>query len=77
MSWSAWFRRIHRWTSILFTAAVAFVTVAVASGGEEPAEWVYFLPLFPLGLLFLTGLHLFVLPYVARLRGRRPTAHAD
>ena len=39
--------------------------------GREPAQWVYFLPLFPLFLLMLTGLYMFFLPYVARRRGAR------
>jgi hypothetical protein len=30
-----------------------------------------YLPLAPLALLAITGLYLFVLPYVARWRGRR------
>lgn len=72
MSGNAWARQIHRWSSIVFTVAVLFVTVVVASGGEEPAGWVYLLPLPPLALLSLTGLFLFVLPYATRLRRRGP-----
>lgn len=71
MSWNTRIRQVHRWSSIVFTAAVVFVTAVVASGREEPAEWVYFLPLPLLGLLLLTGLYLFVLPYATRLRGWR------
>lgn len=65
MNWNRWIRQLHRWMSIAFTAVVAgiFITLGV---GEEPAEWVYFLPLFPLAFLMLTGLYLFVLPYAAR-----------
>lgn len=70
MSWSNGIRKVHRWTSIVFTMAVIYVTVVVNTGQEEPAEWVYLLPLLPLGVLLLTGLYLFVLPYYARLRGR-------
>ncbi|HSJ30141.1 MAG TPA: hypothetical protein VK933_01820 [Longimicrobiales bacterium] len=70
MSWSKGLRGVHRWTSVVFTMAVIYVTVVVNTGQEEPAEWVYLLPLLPLGVLLLTGLFLFVLPYSARLRGR-------
>ena len=70
MSWSNGIRKVHRWTSIVFTVAVISVTVIVNTGQEEPAEWVYLLPLLPLGVLLLTGLFLFVQPYAAGLRGR-------
>ncbi|HSK19230.1 MAG TPA: hypothetical protein VK912_08820 [Longimicrobiales bacterium] len=70
MSWSNGIRKVHRWTSIVFTMAVIGVTVVVNTGQEEPAEWVYLLPLLPLGILLLTGLYLFVLPYSARLHRR-------
>lgn len=72
MNWNMWLRQLHRWMSIAFTAAVIaiFITLGV---GEEPAEWVYFLPLFPLAFLMLTGLYLFVLPYAARQRSGRGT----
>jgi ABC-type polysaccharide/polyol phosphate export permease len=71
MSWSTGVRKAHRWTSIIFTVAVVFVTVVVNAGQGEPAEWVYLLPLLPLAVLLLTGLYLLALPYSARLRGRR------
>jgi ABC-type polysaccharide/polyol phosphate export permease len=67
-------RQVHRWASIAFTVGVVVVTAIVASGREEPAEWVYLLPLLPLGLLLLTGLYLFFLPYASRLRRRRPAS---
>jgi ABC-type polysaccharide/polyol phosphate export permease len=74
MSWNAGVRTVHRWTSMVFTAAVVVVTAVVNLGSGEPAEWVYFLPLPPLGVLLLTGLYIFFLPYSARLRGRRPAS---
>jgi hypothetical protein len=61
LNWHKWVRQIHRWLSIAFTAAV-IVNVA-ALGQEQPAIWVGLLALFPLVLLLLTGLYLFVLPY--------------
>lgn len=72
MNWSIWIRQVHRWLSIIFTAVVIviFITLGV---GKEPAYWVYFLPLFPLALLMLTGLYMFVLPYAAKWRSGRRT----
>ncbi|WP_033337681.1 hypothetical protein [Catenuloplanes japonicus] len=60
-------RQVHRWLSIVFTAAVVLVTVLLAVQGE-PAGWVYTLPVLPLLLLLVSGLYLFVLPYVQRRR---------
>ena len=73
MNWSRWIRQTHRWVSIAFMVAVIIVTVLVISGEEEPAERVYLLPLFPLALLAVTGLYLFVLPYATRWRDGRGT----
>lgn len=67
MSASAWMRQIHRWLSIAFTITVIANFVAMARG--TPPAWVTYSPLLPLGLLLLTGLWLFALPYVAK-RGR-------
>lgn len=72
MNWNKWIRQTHRWVSIAFTVAVIVVTI-VALGQEEPAEWVFFLPLLPLALLLFTGLYLFVLPYTAKWRSERRT----
>lgn len=68
MTWSKWIRQIHRWVSIAFTVVVLALFAALGLG-QEPAEWVYFLPLIPLALLMLTGLYLFVLPYATRQGG--------
>ena len=73
MNWSHWIRQTHRWVSMAFTVAVLIVTILVVSAEEEPAEWVYLLPLLPLALLALTGLYLFVLPYARRWRDGRGT----
>lgn len=69
MNWNKWVRQGHRWVSIAFTLVSAGIFLALGLG-EEPAEWVYFLPLLPLFLLVITGLYLFVLPYISR--GRAP-----
>lgn len=65
MNWSNWIRRTHRWLSILFTGIVVAIFAALGVG-KQPAQWVYYLPLFPLALMMTTGLYMFALPYVAR-----------
>lgn len=55
--------------SIVFTTAVIANFVALSQG--EPPAWVTYSPLPPLALLLLTGLYLFVLPYVVRRRADR------
>ena len=70
LNWSKWIRQIHRWVSMIFAAVVVVIFIALGVG-REPASWVYFLPLFPLGLLMLTGLYMFVLPYAAKWRSAR------
>jgi hypothetical protein len=69
MNWSKWIRQTHRWLAMAFTAAVVINLVALAQ--QRQAVWVGLLALFPLILLMLSGLYLFVLPYAARRRGAR------
>lgn len=61
------FRQVHRWVSLLFTAAVVanFIALGIGQGAQPPA-WITYAPLPPLFVLLLSGLYLFVLPY--RLR---------
>jgi hypothetical protein len=54
---SAGIRRFHRWTSIAFTVAVIFNTVAAAMKAQ--AVWIGLVALFPLILLMITGLYMF------------------
>ena len=72
MNWNKWIRQVHRWLSMIFTTVVIGIFI-ILGAGEEPAYWVYFLPLFPLALLMLTGLYMFVLPYAAKWRSGRRT----
>lgn len=65
MKWNQGIRQVHRWLSILFTGIVVAIFVTLGLG-EQPAQWVYFLPLFPLALMALTGLWMFFLPYARR-----------
>ena len=68
MNWNHWIRQAHRWLSIVFTLAVIANLVALFQ--QKQAVWVGLLALFPLILLMLSGLYLFLLPYAARWRGR-------
>lgn len=66
MNWNTWVRQINRWLSIAFTVAVIVNIVALVQ--KEQAVWVGLLALFPLALLLLTGLYLFVLPYAPAVK---------
>lgn len=57
-------RQVHRWLSIVFTLAVLVNIIALVQ--EKQATWIGLLALFPLIVLMLTGLYLFVLPYTTR-----------
>jgi hypothetical protein len=69
LSWNNWIRQTHRWLSMLFTVSVIVTFMALAR--EKPLVWVSYVPLFPLALLAITGLYLFVLPYAAKWRSGR------
>jgi hypothetical protein len=69
---NAWIRSTHRWVSIAFVAVVIAI-FATLGLGKQPAQWVYYAPLLPLAFLALTGLYMFVLPYVAKGGGQRTT----
>ena len=66
MNGNRWVRQLHRWLAVVFTVTVVATTVALAQ--QDPILWVSYLPLFPLALLFFTGLYLFALPYLPRRR---------
>lgn len=71
MSASVGIRRFHRGVSMAFTLAVVANFVARAQGSGNPPDWVTYAPLPPLALLLLTGLYLFVQPYLRRSAVRR------
>lgn len=62
-----WLRRTHRWVSMVFTLTVVANFVAMAKG--VPPAWVTYAPLAPLSVLLLTGLYLFVQPWLGHGRG--------
>jgi hypothetical protein len=66
MNWNKWVRQVHRWLSIAFTGGVIVYMVAMTRG--QPAAWLGLLALIPLISLLVTGLYLFVLPYVSKSR---------
>lgn len=60
-------RELHRWMSAFFTITVlAYILTAALRPGRQPPPWITYAPLLPLGVLFLTGLYLFLQPYLAR-----------
>jgi hypothetical protein len=65
---SLWIRQFHRWVAFIFMLAVIANVIVnfVIVREEQLAFWVGSLTLIPLGLLMLSGLYLFVLPYVSR-----------
>ena len=67
MIWNKWVRQIHRWLSVVFTVSVIVTFIALSQ--KNPVIWVSYVPLFPLALLTVSGLYLFVLPYAAKWRG--------
>ena len=68
-----WVWQIHRWLSIVFTVTVTVIAnfVALARGAGAPPPWITYAPLFPLALLLISGLYLFMLPYSTKWRSRR------
>lgn len=65
MNWNVVIRQTHRWVSIVFTLTVLANFAALAQGSGVP-PWITYAPLLPLAVLLLSGLYLFVLPYIAR-----------
>lgn len=59
-------RQTHRWLSIAFTAGVLGYIAVMTQG--QPPYWVGLFALIPLILLLVSGLYLFALPYVLRLK---------
>jgi hypothetical protein len=57
-------RQIHRWLGISLIALTIINAIAFGMGYAIP--WLYYLPLLPLVLLMLSGLYLFVLPYLRK-----------
>ena len=67
VNWNKWMRQIHRWLSIVFTVAVIINGVTVVQ--RRYSNRLGLSAVAVLALLFLTGMYLFVLPYVNKRRG--------
>lgn len=66
MAWNRFIRQFHRWVSIAFTLGVITYIVVMSQG--TPPAWLGLFALVPLILLLLSGLYMFVLPYVSKAR---------
>ena len=64
-----WIRQTHRWLSLAFTLAVIANIVAMVLKRSE--VWIGLMALVPLIPLLITGLYLFLLPYLAKGRTER------
>ncbi len=63
---SRFMRQFHRWVSAFFVLSVIATTIALAQA--EPIMWMSYAPLLPLALLALSGIYLFVQPYLSKRR---------
>lgn len=64
---SKFIRVFHRWMSLGFMLVVAAI-FAMLGFGQQPAQWLYYVPLLPLFLLMFTGAWMFFQPYFAKAR---------
>ena len=70
MALDRWTRWIHRWVSAIFVACVIAATAAAATG-QDTGSPVFYAPLAPLLVLMLSGVYLFVRPWLgSRIPGR-------
>jgi len=63
MTLSAFARLSHRWLSMLFTLMSVALWLSLGMG-ITLAQWVYFAPLLPLALMMVTGVYMFLRPYL-------------
>ena len=75
MTSDKWFRQTHRWMSMGFTLATVVNIIALIQ--QKQSAWIGFLALLPLAALLVTGLYLFMLPYLSKHRGERSTRDAQ
>ncbi|MFN8669928.1 MAG: hypothetical protein U0164_22285 [Gemmatimonadaceae bacterium] len=72
MSWDRTIRESHRWVSLAFTGGV--IANLVALWGKQQSTIIGLLALIPLIILLLSGLYLFVRPFLLR---RRRVSHVS
>jgi hypothetical protein len=63
---SKFIRQFHRWTSAVFVLSVIATTIVLTQ--PNPMIWFSYVPLAPLAVLALTGIYMFVLPYLPKRR---------
>jgi hypothetical protein len=76
LTWSKRIRQFHRWMAVIFTTVVAAIFITLGLG-KEPAYWLYYVPLLPLALLWMSGSYMFVLPYATNRRGAAPAIRQE
>jgi hypothetical protein len=64
---SKFIRQFHRWTSLVFMLVVIAI-FAMLGLGQQPPQWLYYVPLAPLFVLMVSGMWMFFQPYVAKAR---------
>ncbi len=74
MNRNALIRTTHRWLGMTLIALTIINVIAFSMG--YAIVWLYYLPLIPLFLLMLSGLYMFILPYVAKGRSVRSGGEA-
>lgn len=61
-----WSRQIHRWVSMVLVLMIVSYPLVMKTPGLP--HWILHSPLLPLGALLITGVYLFMQPYVAKWR---------
>jgi hypothetical protein len=67
---SNFIRQFHRWTSVGFVAAFIFTSTVLSL--KLPLPWAVYSPLPFLFLLAITGVYMFLRPYLVRRRAGAP-----
>jgi heme A synthase len=65
MTLQTWIRQGHRWLGVLLTLTILANFAAMAIG-KPPAAAIVYAPLAPLALLLVSGLYMFVEPYLRK-----------
>ena len=63
-------RKFHRSIAVIFTIIVAAIFITLGLG-KGPPYWVYYVPLLPLALLWMSGAYMFLQPHAAKWRSEQ------
>lgn len=66
MNWNKLIRQSHRWLAMAFTLAVIANFIAIGTAGY--IDWLGYIAVSLIFLMLLSGLYLFILPYLPRRR---------